>query len=405
MGTLPEAENQPNRLLIFSLYFSQLSTRPAGILMGFILIEIAETFGTTVGIAGQIVTAASLAGLIVSPFLAALSIRYSPRNLLLAGVSFITVSVLGCSFAFNYTSMLLFYSLNGLGAAIVNPMVMTIVGEKIPEAERSGMIGRVNAVTPILSTLMGLSITWIISRGWQTAYLLFVSPIIILCFLFALIGLRRTVPSELRRDDSRSISGGFKTILGNRSAVACLLGTMMTQIMFSGTMWYLVSFYRQHWGLPTELTGVIWASNTFIYVIGSLLAGRIVPRFGRKKLTGLTVLFVGFFTMVYTNAPNHYLSIISNLTISFLLALWSASSRDLALAQVPTYSGAMMSLNSGSVTLGGAMGSAFGGLLLTLGGYSLLGIVLGIAGITAFLMILLFAKDPATINLAEPIVL
>ena len=203
MDNLPKDEKQANRLLMLSLYVSKLSTRPAGILMGFILIEIAETFGTTVGIAGQIVTAASLAGLIVSPFLAALSIRYSPRNLLLAGVSFITISVLGCSFAFNYASMLLFYSLNGLGAAIVNPMVMTIVGEKIPEAERSRIIGRVNAVTPILSTFMGLTITWIISRGWQTAFLLFVSPIIIVCFLFALVGLRRTVPSELREDDSR----------------------------------------------------------------------------------------------------------------------------------------------------------------------------------------------------------
>jgi len=34
-----------------------------GILTGFILLEIAQAFSTTVGVAGQIVTAASIAGL------------------------------------------------------------------------------------------------------------------------------------------------------------------------------------------------------------------------------------------------------------------------------------------------------------------------------------------------------
>ena len=118
-------------------------------------------------------------------------------------------------------------------------------------------------------------------------------------------------------------------------------------------MWYFVSFYRQHWGLPTEFVGVIWSANTFVYVIGSLLCGRVVSRFGRKRLTGLTVLFIGVLMIIYSNAPNYYVSIISSLSITTLMAFWSASSNDLALAQVPAYQGAMMSLNSGFNRLGG----------------------------------------------------
>jgi predicted MFS family arabinose efflux permease len=401
MDDLPEVEDHVNRLLIPSLYVSQLSTRPAGILMGFILMDIAQTFGTTVGIAGQIVTAASLAGMIVSPFLAALSIRYKPKTLLLVGVALIAVSSLGCSFAFNYASMLVFYSLSGLGAAMVTPMIMTIIGEKIPEEKRSGTIGRVNAVTPILSTFAGLTITVIISKGWKAAYLFYVFPITFISLVLAIFGLRKTDESDSRQRSSTSIKGGFKQIIKNRSALACLLGTVLTQTVFRGIMWYVVSFYRQHWGLPTEFVGLIWSSNTFIYVIGSMLCGRVVPRFGRKKLTGVTVLCVGFFTILYANAPNHYVSILSNLTISILLAFWATSSRDLALAQVPEYSGAMMSLNSGSMRLGAALGSAIGGLVLTVGGYGLLGIVLGITGITAFLVIFFFARDPAYMSTAE----
>ena len=213
MDNLPEDEIHRNRLLLPSLFVSQLSTRPVSILMGFILMELAQTFGTTVGIVGQIVTAASLAGMVVSPFLAALSIKYKPRTLLLVGVTLIVISSLGCSLSFNYASMLVFYSLSGLGAAMVTPMIMTIVGEKVPEEKRAGTIGRIVASTPILSTLMGLTITWIISRGWQAAYLLFVFPINSACLVLAFLGLRRSSDSEPRQDASRSIRGGFREIL------------------------------------------------------------------------------------------------------------------------------------------------------------------------------------------------
>jgi predicted MFS family arabinose efflux permease len=125
-----------------------------------------------------------------------------------------------------------------------------------------------------------------------------------------------------------------------------------------------------------------------------MICGNVVPRFGRKRLTSLTVLVVGFLTFLYSNASHHYVSIFVNLSISFLLAFWSASSRDLVLAQVPEYSGAMMSLNAGSMRLGQTLGTAIGGFVLTIGGYSLLGIVLGIAGIIAFLVTFFFAKDP-----------
>ncbi len=170
-----------------------------------------------------------------------------------------------------------------------------------------------------------------------------------------------------------------------------------------GFIVYTISFYRQYWGLPTEFVGVIWSAHTATYVIGSLLCGRVVSRVGRKRLTGLSLLFIGVLMVVYSNAPNYYVSIISSLSLTIFMSFWTTSSNDLALAQVPEYSGAMMSLNSGSNRLGGALGSAVGGLILTFGGYSLLGIVLGIAGITAFIVITLFVKDPAHLAPAEPL--
>ncbi len=229
-------EKGTTKFLVPSLFISQLTTRPAGILTGFILIDIAQTFGTSVGVAGQIITAASIAGMIVSPFLAALSIKYKPRTLLLAGITLITLSALGCSFSFSYASMLLLYSLNGLGAAMVTPMVMTIIGDKIPEERRSGVIGLIYASTPMFSTLMGLTITQIVSRGWKTAYLLVVFPITTIGLILAFIGLPKAPSAESTQQASSNVREGFRQLLGHRSALACIVGTALTMIAWGGAV-------------------------------------------------------------------------------------------------------------------------------------------------------------------------
>ena len=383
-----------NRLLIPALFISQLSTRPIGILMGFILADIALTYNTTIGNAGQIVTAASLAGMFVAPFLAALSIKFKPRTLLLSGITLITISALGCSIAPNYISMLIFYSLSGLGASMVTPMIMTIIGEKIAEEKQSGTIGLIMASTPMLSTVAGLSIAFVLGRGWQTAFQVYVFPIILLSLILAYIALPKKHSSESSQPRKTGIREGFSKIVGHRSALACLLGTTFSMIAWGGIIWYMVSFYQQTYGVSTATVGVIWSANTFIYVVGSLMCGKIVPKIGVKRMTSISSLFIGLSIAVFTNVPNYYLAIGFGLLMPLFASFWSASSNTLSLRQVPEYRGVMMSLNSGASLLGRALGSAIGGLSLNYGVYSLMGVVMGVFGVLAFLAVSALVKAP-----------
>ena len=384
-----------NKYLIPALFISQLSTRPIGILMGFILADIALTYNTTVGIAGQIVTVASISGMLVSPFLAALSTKYKPRTLLLTGIALITISAIGCSYAPNYISMLIFYSLSGLGASIVTPMILTIIGEKIPEEKQSGIIGLIMASTPMLSTVAGLTIAFVLSRGWQTAFQVYVSPIILLSLIVAYFVLPKTSSSESLQTGKTGIREGFRQIASHRSALACLLGTTFSMIAWGGIIWYIVSFYQQTYGVSTATVGIIWSANTSIYVIGSLFCGRIIPKIGIKRMTSISSLFIGLSIAFFTNIPNYYLAIGFGLLMPLFASFWSASSNALSLRQVPEYRGAMMSLNSGSSLLGRALGSAIGGFSLNFGGYSLMGYVMGVFGVLAFLAVSILVSDPS----------
>jgi len=381
-----------NNLLVPSLFVSQLSVRPMGILTGFILLEIAQTFNTTIGVAGQIVTAASLAGLLVAPFLAALSMRYNPRSLLLAGIGTITIASLGCSFAPTYTIMLVFYSLSGLGAAMVTPMIMTIIGETIQEEKRPTVIGRIVSSTPMLSTIAGLFIARILLWGWQTAYLIFAFPIILLSLILAYLAVPKNI--QRKNENPPSIKEGFQQIIGYRSAVSCLLGTLFTMMAWGSTMWYFASFFKEIYGVSTSTVGVLWSSNTFVFVVGNWVCGKVISKLGFKRSTVLSSLLMGVTIIGFSQSFSYPIAVVFRIIFSFIAAFWMSASNSLVLGQIPEYRGAMMSITSGSSALGNALGSALGGLIISYSGYVWMGVFMGIMGLLASIAVFSFANDP-----------
>jgi DHA1 family inner membrane transport protein len=381
------------RFFIPSLFFSQLATRPSGILTSFILIEISLAFNTTVGVVGQLFTASSIMGMISAPILALLSIKIKPKKLLSTGILFITISAIGCSLSPTYLAMLFSYCLNGLGVAMVAPMIMTLIGENLSQEKRSGAIGLIIASTPMLSTLTGLVIGRITGFGWRTAYLIYVLPIALISLILSFLGLA-SIEDEERTGGEKSLLAGFRKILRNRSALSCLFATSLAMAAWISVMSYGISFYREQYLVPTDWAGYIWSGLALCFTVGSLVTGRLVDRFGRKPLSLFSALLVGVSAVLFTNLPSFVVSIFFALNAGFFAGLMYSVSNSLSLEQVPEFRGSMMSLNAGFNSLGAALGSAIGGLALTYGGYSLLGICLGFCGVIAALIYYLLTHDP-----------
>jgi len=60
---------------------SRLAIQPSAILTGFVLIDIGLTFGYSVGVMGQMFTAASIAAMVTALLMSILSIKYSHKSL------------------------------------------------------------------------------------------------------------------------------------------------------------------------------------------------------------------------------------------------------------------------------------------------------------------------------------
>lgn len=397
MGDVESSDKKHSfgRLVIPSLILSRLNMTPPRNVVGFLLIEIGVTFGYSIGVMGQIRTSASVMALIFALLMGILSVRYRHKVLLLIGLVFYSVSAIGCFLAPNYVSMLLAYSLSGIGLAMVSPMSFALVGELLPLEKRSSATGWIFAGSA-LSSLIGIQVIGYIAgiSSWRLVFLGFVFPIALISLIVAYIG----IPSEPVGSASSVSEGyyleGFREVFSNRSAIACLIGTALSLASYQVVLTYGISFYRQTYSISPSWSTVLFSGLALCYIVGSLFSGRLVNRFGRKSLTVVGYLLLGLLTVLFTVVPVLWLSLVFLFLCLVFVGVGDSAANSLTLEQVPRFRGTMMSTYSAATSLGAALGAGLGGVLLLQYDYRVMGMVLGGFGIVSAMVYFFLAADP-----------
>lgn len=394
---LTEETRKPGRLLLPSLAISYFATVPPAILVSFLLIDIGNTFNRSVGVTGQIQTAASLVGAISAVLMGALSVRFNHKSLLLMGLLFISITALGCAFALNFAMMLIAFSLSGLAINTVEPMLFSLVGEHFPLEKRANAIGWI--ITGVaLSSMIGTPIIgFIVSLefgDWRLAFLGYVLPVSLLGLAMAAKGVR----SPSQRPHPKMIKGkyleGFKGVFANHSAIACLVGAALSIAGFQAIVFYGISFFRQRFQLTIGFVAIIFPVFALCYVLGNQVSGRLVNKFGRKPVTVLTVFFAGIITISFINMSQLWLAYALACIGSLFFGMLATASFSLTLEQVPNFRGTMMSLRSASTSMGAALGAGVGGLTLLWWDYEGVGLALGALSIAAAIIFYILVFDP-----------
>ena len=385
-----------NRFFLHSLIVSNFAAGALPLMGSLLLIDIGNTFNTSVGVTGQINTLYSIAAVVFAIMMGALSIRFRHNLLLLTGLIFNTISALGFFLAQDFTTMITSYALSGIGFAMISPMSITLVGEHYPIEKRAKAVGLIIAGGALVYFLGAplIALTANIG-GWRFSTLTIVIPISLTSLLLAWMGLHSTEENSNKPFLSwRTYMNSFSEVLSNHSAFACLTGDFLRSASFVAIVIYAASFGRQRFLQSRETASIIILVAALCYTIGSIICGTIVNRFGRKNSAVFSALLAGALTILYIFTPYQilYIALVFGATLFFGIVASSANS--LSLEQVPKLRGTMMSIDAAAVNLGSAFGTIIGGLALITFDYEGLGLTLGTMGIIAALVFTLFAKDP-----------
>lgn len=379
------------RLFLPSLFLSRFSISPPNTLLSLLLIEIGLTFGLQVGVVGQISAATSFVSLIASFIMGALSIRFSHKLLLIIGQFIRVLSAVTCAFSTGYNSMLFFFSLNGLGTALITPMTMSLTAEHLQREKRGRAIGWIIMSMPLSSITGSLAINYIAGfSGWRLPFLVFILPINILGILLVAKG----VPSsKLQRThfEKKDVFKGFTEVLTTKSALACLAGTVFSAASIGGFLVYQASFFRQRYLMSMDFASLMFIGNALFMAMGSQIAGYFMKHVESRFLWALAMILDGASIIIAMNLQNVWISLILALVVNIQFGLAYTAANSLTLDQVPSFSGTIMSLFTAANSLGMTFGASVGGIILLYLNYNWFGWILGLFGFIATLIVYFWA--------------
>jgi len=384
-----------SRLFLPSLIVSNFATSTLGILTALFLLEMSETFGVDRGIMGQSNTVSSIVSVIFALAMGILSIRFSHRILILMGMLSYSISAIGCYFAWDINSILIFYSLNGLALAIVVPMTDTLIGDNVALEKRASAVGWTVAAGS-LAYFIGAPVMGVLSgfAGWRFVLLSFIIPISLMALLMLATSTRSAKQGLRASATSDTYANSFMKIISNKSAIGCLVGTAFRYASFAALLYYGAAFTIERFGLSIDFASIVLLLAALFFTLGSLTCSAVIRKLGRKSSTATAALLAGLFTISYAYAPYIWLSVALMSIAGWFYGLSASASTSLTLEQMPELRGTMMSLAYAFVGVGAAIGAAIGGLTLILYDYEELGIILGGMGIIAAIIFQFVTVDP-----------
>ncbi|MHA6760641.1 DHA2 family efflux MFS transporter permease subunit [Streptacidiphilus sp. PAMC 29251] len=167
---------------------------------------------------------------------AALGDRFGRRKLFIIGLSLFTLSSLGAAFAPGIDTLIAARAAQGIGAALLTPVSLTLLTSAVPPAKRGlafGAWGAVNGMAIAMGPLIGGTIVEHLSWQW----------------IFALnvpIGLALLPLARLRLTESRGPNGRLD-----------IPGTALASAGLFGIVFALIRGNADGWSSPTVLTGLI----------------------------------------------------------------------------------------------------------------------------------------------------
>jgi DHA1 family inner membrane transport protein len=397
-------EAHPGKLFLPSLIISCFAVNISVPMLALLTVDMAITFfgnaqPATLGAMAQLSTLNAAAMVVFALLMGVLAVRFKHKPLLLVGVLLVVVSAVGGFLAPTFSWMQLSFIMEGIGTIMVSIMIFTMIGEFLPLQKKAKAVSYIVAVTT-LAILVGTPVIGFITNvgGWRLNFLWFVLPVsaagLVLAFL--------TLPSKSHEKPLAAAKGAylssFKQVLLNKSAAACLVGVILSAA--SGVGLFAIAFYRQQFLMSRDFTVGQVLVATSMYVVASLVVGRLVNRVGAKTLIVAGSLGGGILLMLFFFMPNLWIALTLDMIHVWFAAAAFTAFQCLILDQVPKSRGTMISMTSMFANIGGAIGAAVGGAMLILFSsnqafsYQAVGLALGAMSIAGAAVIYFFTKDP-----------
>jgi predicted MFS family arabinose efflux permease len=374
-----EGQTLPGRWLVPVLASATFIAMLQAMALSPLLPVVSSDIGTSVSLLGQIpaitMLAAGLLGVVAGP----LADRFGHHRALLVSLVAIVVSSIGMAVAPGYLLLLIAALVGSAGRAIVQPVAVVIVGDRYEGARQrravswvmAGVTGAVIAGIPALTTSADLF-------GWRAALLgLAVVTAALIPLVWRGVGRVSPAPPTSARVISHraSIVAAYRPLLDHRPTLALVVSTLLGSAGIWAMATYLGAFYDERYGFTTQQIGWVYVVPGITLFAGSLVAGGRAGTLSLRPLLVLTRVVAGVAIAGVLMLPIPALVGVGLLAVQGLATgIANVFVVLLLLRESPAGRATTITLNTVGLSLGTALGSMLGGLVLAVTGFGAIGI-------------------------------
>ncbi|MGZ3358070.1 MAG: MFS transporter, partial [Xanthobacteraceae bacterium] len=320
--------------------------------------ELAQGLAVTIRDAGMLVTFGAVVLCVGSPLVTWATSRVARRTLLSATLAVVALGHAASAFAPNYGTLLALRLVMVAVAAIYTPQAASTIALIVPAKARPSAIAFV-FLGWSLALAAGLPLVTFLAAhlGWRAAYGV-LAALAVLSLLLLLLG----VPGSLAGGAVSLRSWG--RILRNGPIILLLLITALTTSALFVIFTYLGPLLQKLLDAGPRTIGMFFALFGVAGFIGNVLATRVVTRLGAFATSFIFILSMFVGALVWSLGVGVLAAMAVGIVLQgFGFAAANSMQQARLVASAPELSSATVALNTSSIYVGQALGSALGGVL------------------------------------------
>lgn len=340
-----------------------------------ILPAIAKNLGVRVETAGILITAYMIPFGIFQIIFGPLADRFGKKQILTFAIAFFTVATGLCAIAGSLTGLAGYRAVTGIFAAAVMPISLAFIGDLFPVEKRMLAIGTFMGIAFLgqgLSMITGGAISYFLN--WRGVFIVYA----VLSFIPLILILKnyKLLP-DTKNPQSKFISP-YINLLSNTRSISTYILIFLEGMFIIGSFSYLGAYISETFHFNYLSIGAIMTAFGFMSLVGGRLGGKLAGKTGPRALLTAGLCFAVIADLLIF-AAGHILGAliigIALLGLGFIFAHSTLLARATEFAA--TARGAAMSLVALCFMGGGGIGTALGGKIAAVYGFSTFFLIYG----------------------------
>lgn len=371
------SEDRPPLLTVFAITVTGITVNS---LITASVPDILLGLGEDLALAGRVIAAGTVPGVVMAPVIGVLADRYGRRSVILPSLVVFGLSGGLAALAPNLEVLLVLRFLQGAGSAGLINLAIVLIGDHWSGTERAALIGRNSAVlTVCLAIFPTLGGVLTDTFGWRSMFVVYLGAFATVVLVWWTMEGRGRIDDTTVGDQLRAIA----PVLRRGDVIATLVATLVVfSIIFGAILTVLPLVATEEFGLSASRRGILLGVPAIAAFLVASNLGRLTAGLGQRRLllAGAGIMTVGM--AVLALAPS--LTVLGVGVICYGLAEGALvpSLQDLASSAGPDGSrGALVAAQVGIARVGQTIGPVALTALAAGGGAELAFAVAGISAV------------------------